>query len=321
MSKVKNKTAIAVQKLIDAGAVVVGKNKLSEFAYSGPFITEHIDYLLPSNPRGDGYQSPSDSSGGSGAAVASYNWLDASLGSDTGGSVRGPAIVNGVHGNRPTQDAVNLTGALPLSPSMDTAGMLVRDPLLWANINRVLYDETVQEYDELPSQIFLDPAIQSHIKDFERDSPQAAEAVTRFLDGLSDVLSAKAKPLSLEDVWTNSTPEAYNGTRPDIAITTLYSSLTRYEQWIEVGKDFIEEYQSSHDGAFPYMTEAIREGWLDVNETYTEETYKDDLANKKAIEDWVDRKVLSPDTKSCSKAIYVYLSIASPFYKPDVSQK
>ncbi|KAK5278633.1 hypothetical protein LTR20_005078 [Exophiala xenobiotica] len=112
--EIKSTTAVAVQKLIDAGAVVVGKNKLSEFAYAGPNVVDHIDYLLPFNPRGDGYNRPSDSSGGSGSAVASYDWLDASMGSDTGGSIRGPALTNGVMGNRPSTGAVDLSGAPPL---------------------------------------------------------------------------------------------------------------------------------------------------------------------------------------------------------------
>ncbi|CEI42154.1 unnamed protein product [Fusarium venenatum] len=291
MSKVKKESAIVVQKLIDAGAVIVGKNKLSEFAFAGLFVTEHIDYLLPVNPRGDAYQSPSDSSGGSAAAVASYDWLDASLGSDTGGSIRGPAATNGVHGGRPSQDAVNLTGALPLSTSMDTAGIIVRDPRMWANI-----------------------------EDFERDSPEAAEAVKEFLDGLSKLLSTKPKTIDVDKLWGNSTPEEYKGRSLADDVLTLYGRLCFYEQWAEIGKDFIEEYQGSNNGAFPYMVDGIREGWLDANKTYTKDTYKDDLDLKNTIEDWVEKELLSPDKKSCSEAIYVYISVASQFYKPDVSQ-
>lgn len=52
MTTAANATAAAVQRLIDAGAVVVGKNKLSEFAYAGQYHLDHIDYLIPFNPRG-----------------------------------------------------------------------------------------------------------------------------------------------------------------------------------------------------------------------------------------------------------------------------
>ena len=152
MGEPKSTTAVAVQKLMDAGAVIVGKNKLSEFAYAGGYHTDHIDYLLPFNPRGDGYNSPGDSSGGSGASVASYEWLDASLGSDTGGSIRGPASQNGVFGSRPSHGAVNMTGSLVLSNSMDTGGVLARDPKLWSRINKVLYSGFAKEYTNSPGR-------------------------------------------------------------------------------------------------------------------------------------------------------------------------
>ncbi|UZP46539.1 hypothetical protein NXS19_014351 [Fusarium pseudograminearum] len=320
MSKVKTETAIAVQKLIDAGAVIVGKNKLSEFAFAGMFVTEHIDYLLPVNPRGDGYQSPSDSSGGSAAAVASYDWLDASLGSDTGGSIRGPASTNGVHGGRPTQDAVNLTGALPLSVSMDTAGIIVRDPRMWARINKVLYDDELEDYDGLPSEIFLDPSTKSDIQDLERKSTQAAEAVEGFLDGLSKILSAKPKTIDVDNLWSNSTPKEYNGTSLGEAVGILYGKLTRWEQWTEIGKDFIDDYRDSHNGSLPYVVDGTRRGWLEINKTYTEELHEEDLALKSTIEDWVAKELLTPSTKSCSKAIYIYISVAGMLYKPDIAQ-
>ncbi|KAM0388550.1 hypothetical protein ACHAQC_009587 [Fusarium culmorum] len=321
MSKIKNETAIASQKLIDAGAVIVGKNKLSEFAFAGMFVTEHIDYLLPVNPRGDGYQSPSDSSGGSAAAVASYDWLDASLGSDTGGSIRGPASTNGVHGGRPTQDAVNLTGALPLSVSMDTAGIIVRDPRMWARINKVLYGDELEDYDGLPSEIFLGPSAKSDIQDLERKSTQAAEAVEGFLDGLSKILSAKPKTIDVDNLWSNSTPKEYNGTSLGDTVGILYGKLTRWEQWTEIGKNFIDDYRDSHNGSLPYVVDGTRRGWLEINKTYTEEQHEEDLALKNTIEDWVDKELLTPDTKSCSKAVYIYISVAGMLYKPDIAQK
>lgn len=56
------------------------------------------------------------------------------MGSDTGGSIRAPAGVEGVYGNRPTQDAISLTGVLSLSPAMDTAAFVARDPKIYAKV-------------------------------------------------------------------------------------------------------------------------------------------------------------------------------------------
>ncbi|KAJ4033223.1 hypothetical protein NW761_012655 [Fusarium oxysporum] len=320
MSNVKAKTALCVQKLIDAGAVVVGKNKMSEFAFAGGYVTEHIDYLLPFNPRGDGYNSPGDSSGGSAASVASYDWLDASMGSDTGGSIRGPALQNAVHGNRPTQDAVNLTGALPLSSAMDTSGIIARDPVVLSKFTRSLYAGTIKEYAGLPSEVLFDSGSEQFLLNLEKDSPKAANAVGEFLNSLSSLLSANGTVFSIDSAWTNSTPKSFG----DIAISNIvgnvYLNLTTYEQWNEFGKDYVEEYKSLHDGAFPHMVPEIRDGWMNANDTMTELTHEDDLASKKGVEEWVASEFLTADNSSCSNAVYVYLSASYPSYKPDVSQ-
>jgi Asp-tRNA(Asn)/Glu-tRNA(Gln) amidotransferase A subunit family amidase len=78
----KAETASCVQRLIDLGMVVVGKTKMNSFGnWEEPL--EYIDYQCPWNPRGDGYQSPGGSSSGSAAAIASYDWLDIAIGTDS----------------------------------------------------------------------------------------------------------------------------------------------------------------------------------------------------------------------------------------------
>jgi len=77
-----NKTAPCIQKLCDAGAVVVGTTKLASFAATEEPL-ECIDWPAPCNPRADGYQSPAGSSSGSGVAAAAYEWLDITIGSDS----------------------------------------------------------------------------------------------------------------------------------------------------------------------------------------------------------------------------------------------
>ena len=76
------KTAACIEHLIDAGAVIVGKTKLSSMV-STEEPTQGIDFQTAWNPRADGYQSPAGSSSGSGAAMGSYSWLDISIGSDS----------------------------------------------------------------------------------------------------------------------------------------------------------------------------------------------------------------------------------------------
>jgi Asp-tRNA(Asn)/Glu-tRNA(Gln) amidotransferase A subunit family amidase len=93
----RNATAPAIQTLLDAGAVVVGKTKSSQFAF-GEWPQDHIDVPYPWNPRADKYLGLSASSIGSASAIAGYDFLDFTIGSDTGGSVRNPADRVGVYG-------------------------------------------------------------------------------------------------------------------------------------------------------------------------------------------------------------------------------
>lgn len=78
----QEKTASYVQKLIDQGAIIVGKTKMTQFASSDEPTDQWVDFHCPINPRGDEYQSPSGSSSGSAAALAGYSWLDSSVGGD-----------------------------------------------------------------------------------------------------------------------------------------------------------------------------------------------------------------------------------------------
>jgi hypothetical protein len=115
------------------------QTRLSQFAIGQYGTADNVDYGVPFNVRGDGYQEPSSSSSGSGASAGAYSWVDLALGSDTGGSVRAPAGMNGVYGNRPSQGAIDLTGALPLSTHMDTAALLSYDAKNFAKYAKAYY--------------------------------------------------------------------------------------------------------------------------------------------------------------------------------------
>ncbi|KAK5144819.1 hypothetical protein LTR04_001462, partial [Oleoguttula sp. CCFEE 6159] len=147
-------SAVSIQRLVDAGAVIVGKMKTSQFANGEQATADWVDYHSPFNPRGDGYQDPSSSSSGPGAAAGAYPWLDLTIGSDTGGSIRGPSEVQGLYGNRPSHGLVSLNGVMPLAPEFDTAGFLTRDPILWATAAGVLYGDNITfTYPAYPKQI------------------------------------------------------------------------------------------------------------------------------------------------------------------------
>ncbi|WP_273771926.1 amidase [Brucella intermedia] len=114
--------AAIVRRLREAGAVIVGKTHMTEFAFTPVGLNPH--YGEPGNAI-DPTRIPGGSS--SGAAVsAAEGTSEIAIGSDTGGSVRIPAALNGLVGFKPTARRVPLDGAFPLAPSLDSVGPLTR---------------------------------------------------------------------------------------------------------------------------------------------------------------------------------------------------
>ncbi len=113
-------SATVVRRLGRAGAVIIGRTNLHEFAFG--FTSENHWFGPVRNPW-DLTTSPGGSSGGSGAAVAA-GVLPLAIGTDTGGSVRVPAALCGVYGLKVTHGRIPLSGVYPLAPSLDTVGPL-----------------------------------------------------------------------------------------------------------------------------------------------------------------------------------------------------
>ncbi|MBW2281350.1 MAG: amidase [Deltaproteobacteria bacterium] len=112
--------ATVVEKLVEAGAVIVGKTMLTE----GATGEHHPDLVAPVNPWGPDHW-PGVSSSGSGVAVAASLCFGA-LGSDTGGSIRFPSAACGVTGIKPTYGRVSRYGVFPLAASLDHVGPITR---------------------------------------------------------------------------------------------------------------------------------------------------------------------------------------------------
>lgn len=117
--------ASVVEKLNQAGAAIVGKTNMTEFAFSGLGINPHFG--TPANPwRRAEKRIPGGSSSGAAVAVADGMCLGA-VGTDTGGSVRIPAALCGLTGFKPTANRIEQAGTLPLSTSLDSIGVIAHD--------------------------------------------------------------------------------------------------------------------------------------------------------------------------------------------------
>ena len=117
-------SATVVQKLQDAGAIIIGKTQSVEFALGGWGTNQYLG--APWNPWDlETHRVPGGSSSGSGVAVAA-GLISAALGTDTGGSVRLPSAFCGLVGLKPTFGRISNHGVMPLSHTLDTVGPLAR---------------------------------------------------------------------------------------------------------------------------------------------------------------------------------------------------
>ena len=125
-----------VQKILDAGATIIGKTVCDEYFYSVSGANAH--YGTPVNMRAPG-RLPGGSSAGS-AAACGAGLCDFALGSDTGGSVRVPASFNGIYGLRPTHERIEHSGVADMAPSFDVPGWFAATPGVFRKVGAVLLD-------------------------------------------------------------------------------------------------------------------------------------------------------------------------------------
>jgi hypothetical protein len=290
-----SETGPAIQSLIDAGAVIVGKMKSSQFANGEQATADWVDYHSPFNPRGDGYQDPSSSSSGPGAGAGAYSWLDLTIGSDTGGSIRGPSEVQGLFGNRPSHGLVSLDDVMPLAPELDTAGFLTRDPFLWSTAAKVLYGDNITFTNSYPSELLT----VNFPTEAESDGDQI---LLDFVSTISSFLSANAKTYNITADWLTTGIS-------DVTLSQLlnitYPLLISQEQTRLVRDPFYADYAAQHDGRLPFVDPVPLYRWsFGDNST---ETIADAVANKTIFMDWFNSHVLVPTSATCSDKILLYV--------------
>src|SRR5213082_165172 len=138
---VPKEDARVVARLKGAGAIILGKTNLHEFAYG---VTTNNPHFGPTRNPWDLSRIPGGSSGGSAAAVAA-GLCYGSIGTDTGGSIRIPASLCGIVGLKPTWGRISCEGIVPLSPALDCAGPLARTVGDVATLTGILYSRVGRE--------------------------------------------------------------------------------------------------------------------------------------------------------------------------------
>ncbi|HEY3837542.1 MAG TPA: amidase [Bryobacteraceae bacterium] len=231
--RVPTEDAEVARRLKKAGAVLVGKLNLHEFAYGG---TSAVSYFKPVHNPWNPTLTPGGSSGGPGAAVAT-DMCFASIGTDTAGSVRIPASYCGIVGLKPTYGRVSIRGIIPLSWSLDHAGPMcktVEDTAILLNVmagydpqDTTTVDVPVPNYVRAlgspTSKLRLGIPRQPY---FDKMNPDVSKAIDAALGVLAkqtasmtdvtlppapDVLPIiRAEPYTYHERWITKTPELYD---------------------------------------------------------------------------------------------------------------
>jgi aspartyl-tRNA(Asn)/glutamyl-tRNA(Gln) amidotransferase subunit A len=248
-------TATAVQRLRDAGAIVIGATNMDEFAMGSS--TENSAHQITRNPH-DPERVPGGSSGGSAAAVASGE-VPMALGSDTGGSVRQPASLCGVVGMKPTYGRVSRYGLIAFASSLDQIGPITRTVKGSAMVN-----EVIAGHDSSDSTS-LDEPVPSYSRELEDKKSSFTVGVPEeyFTEGLDqDVRESVRRSIdSLEDQGCTVKPVELPHT--EYAISVYYviataeasSNLARYDG-VQYGRragsfdDLIDMYRQTRSEGF-----------------------------------------------------------------------
>jgi aspartyl-tRNA(Asn)/glutamyl-tRNA(Gln) amidotransferase subunit A len=211
--RIPTEDADVVRRLRQAGAIIIGKNNLHEFAYGGSSLISHFGEVH--NPW-DVTRIAGGSSGGSAAAVA-VGMAGAAIGTDTAGSIREPAALCGCVGFKPTYGRVSSRGVIPLSASLDHAG-----PLTASVADSAIVLQAIAGYDAsdiysagAPASDYVS-AVNEGTKSLRVGVPRAyffddldaevASAIEHALRGI-ETLAAEVKEVQL-DVPTDRTLQA-----------------------------------------------------------------------------------------------------------------
>ena len=147
-SEPASSNATIIQRLVQAGAILIGRTSMTEFAYSGVGLNPH--YGTPASPyEREKRRIPGGSSSGSGVSVADQMAF-ASIGTDTGGSVRIPAALCGITGFKPTASRVPTEGVFPLSSTFDSVGPLAPSVECCATLDQIMRGVPVSSLTPFP---------------------------------------------------------------------------------------------------------------------------------------------------------------------------
>ncbi len=224
--RIATEHADVVRRLKPAGAVLLGKQNLHEFAYGGSSVISA--YGPVRNPWNPGHIT-GGSSGGSAASVAAGLGY-AAIGTDTAGSIREPAALCGMVGLKPTYGRVSAQGVIPLSLSLDHVG-----PLTTAVADAAIILQAIEDPDAPEIGGVKPPSSSNYLRALEGDTRNLRIGVPRafFFDGLdAEVAAAVEEALRVLQTMTTSTKEITLSVSTDRTLQSA-ESYAYHQQWVK----------------------------------------------------------------------------------------
>ncbi|KAJ9664016.1 hypothetical protein H2198_000519 [Neophaeococcomyces mojaviensis] len=281
-------SAEVVSRLEENGSHIVGKTYMSAFAMM-EHPTQSVDYQASFNPRGDGYLITGGSSGGSAAAIASYNWIDIAICSDTTGSARIPAFQTGVFGFRPSTNIISSKGLEKAWAAVDVPAWFARDLTIFPQVLDALklYDHQSSGGEQRQIEIL-------YIEDFiPEGNIGQQDAVTDFLRSIESAVKAPIRRINIHNAWRNSAPVDEKDLRQFLYETTshgwFYSAYHSFDK-------FRKDYGYLH-GRSPFVTEVIKWYW-ELGQKITPEEHQEVMDRFSIFRAWFSETYFSDNTKT-----------------------
>ncbi|KKP06858.1 glutamyl-tRNA(Gln) amidotransferase [Trichoderma harzianum] len=303
----KTQTATCIQDLIDKGAVVIGKTKMSSFEnWEEPI--QYTDYPAPWNPRADRYQSPGSSSSGSASAIAAYEWLDIAIGTDTLGGVTRPAHWCGCFGLRPSIGAISAEGIEPCVNPWDIPGILARDlkdckefAKQWLNFDNEKFADAPKSFSSIIWPV-----------DFWAEfHPTEMDMARVFAQQMADELKITLEEISFEKYWSKHAPSGWRKYPLEkfIKETTRAIAYDKYKNT----EDFRTQYKERNGGE-PYTSKPNEKIWSLGKQTSSEDRF---TASQRMdiYKSWFKQHVLTGRNESA--IIVLPLDSSGPRYRDD----
>jgi hypothetical protein len=253
------------------------------------------------NPRGDGYQDPGVSSAGAGASTASYDWVDVSIATDTGGSIRIPAAKNGVFGLRPSFGALSNEGVMLEGEYFDAVGYHTRSPYLLRDFGKEWLAENnqlVANYSRLPRKIIMP----SHLWPVANNDSQ--EIFDDWVGQLAGFLNATVEVASIDEYW-NATAHA---DKPNTNFWDYMQMVGFHLIWrnqlAKVINPFKDAYAAAFGGRTPFIN-PFPSARFATGAATTEEDVQESYHRFTYFRDWFGKEVVKADSESCSESLFL----------------